>query len=143
MVRLLAPTNSQKGFPVRRSRTGDRRELYVFSVYGLLPQRALVLPLSRGAGSWSGVMCKWKDCNRTSKCFFWGAHVQCSLTGGGVLQVTVGMGPASVTSSLLCAALLSWGADRGRKCEVSAARAKHSNLGLDIRVLGGHERGLS
>lgn len=41
------------------------------------------------------------------------------------------------------AALLSWGADRGRRCEVSAARAKHSNLGLDIRVLGGHGRGLS
>lgn len=53
------------------------------------------------------------------------------------------MGPVSVTSSLHCAVLLSWGADRGRRCEVSAARAKHRNLGLDIRVLGGHGRGLS
>lgn len=35
------------------------------------------------------------------------------------------------------AVLLSWGADRSRRCKVSVARAKHSNLGLDIRVLRG------
>lgn len=53
------------------------------------------------------------------------------------------MGPVSVTSSLLCVALLSWGADRGRRCKVSAARAKYSNLGLDITVLGLHGKSLS
>lgn len=102
-------------------------------------------PIPRGwVLEWRHVLME-EGFNRTSKCFFRDAHVQRSLTGGAVcnLQVTVEMGPASVTSSLHCAVLLSWGADRGRRCEVSAARAKPSNLGLDIRVLGGHGRGLS